>query len=98
MIGIYILALVFLLLSITFLMGKGSWLIAGYNTSSKEEKEKYDEKKLCRTMGIMCAIIAVLTGLLAFINKESFAIVYGIVLCITVIITLIFLNTKCKKH
>lgn len=98
MIVIYIMAMVFLVLSITFLMGKGSWLIAGYNTSSKEEKEKYDEKKLCTAMGIMCAIVAVMTGLLALLDKESFAIVYGIVLCIIIMITLVFINTKCKKH
>nr|WP_278523043.1 DUF3784 domain-containing protein [Clostridium cochlearium] len=27
----------------TLLLGKGSFLIAGYNTSSKEEKEQYME-------------------------------------------------------
>ena len=26
-------------LAVTFLSGRGSWLIAGYNTSSKKEKE-----------------------------------------------------------
>lgn len=33
------------------LRGRGAWLIAGYNTASKEEKEKYDEKALCRFTG-----------------------------------------------
>lgn len=42
----------FLALSILFLLGKGSFLIAGYNTSSKAEKAKYDEKKICRYAGI----------------------------------------------
>ena len=98
MIVICIMAVVFLFLSITFLIGKGSWLIAGYNTSSKEEKEKYDEKKLCRAMGIMCAVLAVLTGLLALLDKESLAMIYFIMLCIIVIITLVFVNTKCKKQ
>ncbi len=32
-------------------MGKGAFLIAGYNTSSKAEKEKFDEKALCKFMG-----------------------------------------------
>ena len=48
-------------LSIPLLMGKGSWLISGYNTASKEEKEKYNERKLCKAMGIMCAIIGIIT-------------------------------------
>lgn len=46
-----ILVLLFLALGIVFLHGKGSFLIAGYNTASKAEKEKIDEKKLCGYMG-----------------------------------------------
>lgn len=41
-------ALLFAVLGIILWNGKGSWLIAGYNTSSKTEKSKYDEKALCR--------------------------------------------------
>ncbi len=41
----------FIVLGIVFLQGKGAFLIAGYNTSSKAEKEKYDEKALCKFMG-----------------------------------------------
>jgi preprotein translocase subunit SecG len=41
----------FVVLGILFLRGKGAFLIAGYNTSSKAEKQKYDEKALCRFMG-----------------------------------------------
>lgn len=91
------LAAVFLIVSVMLFSGKGSWLIAGYNTSPKEEKEKYDEKKLCRTMGSMCAIIAVLTGMLDWFNSESFAMIYAVLICIVVIVTLIYANTKCKK-
>lgn len=43
--------LLFLVLGVVFSQGKGAFLIAGYNTSSKEEKAKYDEKALCRFMG-----------------------------------------------
>ena len=38
------------ILGILFLKGKGAFLIAGYNTASKAEKEKIDEKKLCKYM------------------------------------------------
>ena len=50
----------FVILSIVLISGRGSWLIAGYNTASKEEKAKYDEKKLCRINGIGILVIAVL--------------------------------------
>ena len=33
--------------SLILLAGKGSWLIAGYNTSTREKKQKYNEKRLC---------------------------------------------------
>lgn len=42
-----------------FSLGKGAFLIAGYNTAPKREKEKYDEKALCRFMGkLMFALAA----------------------------------------
>ena len=41
----------FLIMAIFLLNGKGAFLIAGFNTMSKEEREKYDEKALCRFVG-----------------------------------------------
>ena len=46
------------ILGILFLNGKGSCLIAGYNTASKAEKEKIDEKKLCKYVGKMMFLLA----------------------------------------
>ena len=49
----------FLVLGLIFSQGKGAFLIAGYNTASKAEKAKYDEKALCRFMGkLMFALAA----------------------------------------
>ena len=39
------------LLGIIFLKGKGSFLIAGYNTASKAEKEKIDDKEAVHVCG-----------------------------------------------
>ncbi len=38
-------------LSVVLLRGKGAWLIAGYNTLNKKEKEKYDSVALCKFVG-----------------------------------------------
>ena len=46
----WIIFAVFAVMGVLFWTGKGGWLIAGYNTASAEEKKKYDEKKLNRTM------------------------------------------------
>lgn len=48
---ILMIALMFLIISVLLFCGKGKWLIAGYNTMSKEERKNFDEKKLCKAVG-----------------------------------------------
>ncbi|BFN04741.1 DUF3784 domain-containing protein [Clostridium tetani] len=86
---------IFAILSITLLLGKGSFLIAGYNTSSKEEKEQYNEKKLCRAMGVMLLSLTITTILL--ITNKIMSSYYGIFVVISSIVVTIYINTKCKK-
>ena len=46
-------------LGILFSKEKGAFLIAGYNTMSKEKRARYDKKALCRFMGkLMFALAA----------------------------------------
>ena len=66
---VWIVFAIFAVLSIILLSGHGSWFISGYNTASNEEKEKYDEKKLCRTMGIGMSIIAILALTMGLFEK-----------------------------
>ncbi len=72
----------------------------GYNIASNEEKEKYDEKKLCRTMGIGMSIIAILAlimGLFENILPAFFVyIALGIIL-VDVVVIIILGNTLCRK-
>ena len=91
---------VLLTLSIVLLSGHGANLIAGYNTSSEEEKRKYDEKKLCKIAGIGLLVISVL--ILIMIIFESVLPAYaayvflGIVLA-DVVVMIVLMNTICKK-
>lgn len=48
----------FVLLGCLFLSGRGAGWIAGYNTMPLAEREKYDERKICRFMGWMMFYIA----------------------------------------
>lgn len=48
----------FILLGALLSCGKGAWLIAGYNTAPKREKEKYDQKALCRGTGRLMFLLA----------------------------------------
>ena len=96
----WIIWIVFAILSIVLLSGHGSWLISGYNTSSKEEKAKYDEKKLCRTMGLGMAVIAVLIlvmGLIEDVLVASFIYVFIGIAVIDCIVIIIVSHTACRK-
>ena len=88
----------FAALSIILLMGKGSFLIAGYNTKSKEQKAKYNAKKLCRVVGGGLSIITIIMGTGAYYEFElpsaiDWLIPWGYLGVIAVI--LILTNTIC---
>lgn len=88
------------ILSIILISGHGSGLIAGYNTASKKEKEKYDEKKLCRVTGIGMGIITLLmlfTGIFEDQLPAGFVYVLLVLIVVDVVITMILSNTICKR-
>lgn len=97
MIILLILSVIFGIMSISLLLGKGSCLISGYNTANEEEKGKYNEKKLCRTIGIMLLLIAIATGLLAIVNNKQFVIGYTVFVVVNVIVSIIYSNTSCRN-
>ena len=56
-----------LVFGIILLNGKGAFLIAGFNTIRKEDREKYDKKALCRfvgklMIGIFFCMLAIFSG------------------------------------
>ena len=91
---------ILIILSVVLISGHGSWLISGYNTASQEEKAKYNEKKLCRTMGIGMAVIAVLIlvmGMFEDVLPAFFVyIAVGIILADVAVIIIVG-NTICGK-
>jgi len=52
-------------MTIIMLSGKGAFLVAGFNTMSKQEKEKYNSIKVSRNAGFTLVIIDI--ALLAFL-------------------------------
>ena len=97
---VWIVFVIFAVFSIILLSGHGSWFISGYNTASKEEKAKYNEKKLCRTMGIGMSVIAILLLIMGvFENILPAFLVYialGIILA-DVVIIIVLGNTICRR-
>ena len=96
----WVVAGIFVILTIVFLSGHGSGLIAGYNTATKEEKEKYDEKKLCQVMGFGMAVISVciiVMGAFESVLPASFVYVFLGVVIVDIIAIIVLSNTVCRK-
>lgn len=104
-----ILAAVFLALGIAFLKGRGDCFIAGWNTSSEEQRKKYHRTKLLRSMAVFCFFtVAWLLGLGAMLVlavrellPESQLVVWGFVLLGLLVAGLaaemIYANVFCRK-
>lgn len=97
---VWIIFIILAILSIVLISGHGSWFISGYNTASKEEKEKYNEKKLCRTMGIGMSIIAILLLIMELLESilPAFFIYVSLgIILVDVVVIIVLGNTICKK-
>lgn len=85
----------FLILGILLWNGKGAFLIAGYNTSSKEEKSKYNEKALCRFVAklmFFCAICMLLFALAPMVGSWLMWLTQAVMLLV-IIAAVIYANT-----
>ena len=98
MIPSIVFSILFIVLAIILLMGKGDKLIAGYNTASEEERNKVDIKRLRIVMAILMVITAVFCAILPLTgnNKTSQLAAAGIFIAIT-IVGIIVANTWAKK-
>lgn len=79
---------------VLLLLGRGDWLISGYNTASAEERAEYNIRRLRLVMGIGMLAVGVLVLLDFFVAFEAFLIVT--ILPITIII-LVLGNTWAKN-
>ena len=86
---------VLLILSIYLLTGRGSFLLAGYNTKPKSEKEKYNAPAMCRFMGKILLPISVLVALVGIeaLHVLWFWIVAGAITAGLLIFAIIYANT-----
>ena len=81
-------ALLFLILGIVFACGKGTFLIAGYNTLPEEKKARYDARKIQRDMSRMMfsCVGCMAVGILGSIVDAPWLVVLGVVLTVLVIV------------
>ena len=86
----------FIALGVMFAFGKGAGMIAGYNTAAPDEKERTDEKKLCKAMSKFMFALALcwLVAASSEIFHTKILLWIGIALFIvTIVVGLIYLNT-----
>lgn len=100
MIVLWLCFLLFLVLTISFFRGKGSFLVAGYNTLSPEEKDRYDEKKLMRVMGCCMGVCCLgILFMILFLEKYTRVVSFIFIALVLsdVVVTMILTNTICRK-
>ena len=87
-----IISFIVFVLATIILTGKGDNLIAGYNTSTKEEKERYNIKRVRICIGGMLLILSPIMLLFA----DNYIILIAIVPPLS-ILSVILTNTWAKK-
>ena len=87
-----IISLIVLFLAVIILSGKGDNLIAGYNTSTKEEKETYNIKRVRLCIGGMLLILSPIILMFA----DNLIILIAIVPPLSILLV-ILTNTWAKK-
>lgn len=91
-----IVVFIFLLLGILFFKGKGTSLIAGYNTAPKREKQSINVKKLTRFVGKLmfisagCWMIIILSDL---IQSETLNLFGAVLFVVSMLSGVIYANT-----
>ena len=98
MIPAFIIAALFLVLAVIFLMGKCDMLIAGYNTASEEERKEVNIHRLRILMAIISILTAGFCCLLPFIdNEKENVLTAGLAFVAVTFVFVILANTWAKK-
>ena len=99
-IGIVILSVIAAMLAImgiVILVGKGDNLIAGYNTASKEERAKYNVKRLRALIGGLSLVLAPLMFMIFGEPSTANVISFCFIVFFLCIVVVILANTWARK-
>ena len=93
-----VIAIILMIFGVIILIGKGDFLIAGYNTASKEKKQKVNVKRLRLVIGGFLIIVALTLSLPFLIgNGENTRTITIITIVVMTIVCLLLANTWCIK-
>ena len=100
MTGIIMLSIVtaiMVVLCAIILAGKGDHLIAGYNTASEEEKQRYNIKRLRLAVAIMCLLTMLACWIPLFTDSIVATMCVPILAFIIVFGGILVVHSWCKK-
>lgn len=92
-------ALLLCIIGVVLLSGRGANMIAGYNTMSKEKKDKINETALCKAVGSFVLTMGIFAGIVIVFALFSMTwVVYALItfMGISCIFFILFV-TKSKK-
>jgi len=92
-----IMGTLFVVLGVLILIGKGDWLIAGYNIASAQEREKYDLKRLRLVMGIYMLVLAVLFCTLLSEDSTRANIGFAVIVLVLAFVAVFLANAWARK-
>lgn len=81
-----IIATILVIMGILILIGKGDWLISGYNTASPEERAEYNIRRLRLIMGVVSMLVAVIVVVDAIFHLRWLIFATVLPACILVLI------------
>lgn len=94
-IGLLLLAGFLILSAVLVAIGKGDWLISGYNTASRAKRATYNILRLRLSMVITCVLVAVVVILNALISIPEF--VFTICVVVVALAHVVVANTWAKR-
>ena len=95
----YIVSLVFAAMAFVVLLGKGDFLISGYNTASKEEKDKFDIGRLRLLVFVMVMIVSIGVSLSALLEWGDVEMsIFAVVVILLSVISTVLANSWAKKR
>lgn len=86
--------LLFLIMGIIMMTGRGAGLIAGVNTMSDEERSEYDLPRLSRSFGFFMIVCSFLPLTIGFCRPLTVPMLIAVIAALAV--TLWYANAKCK--
>ena len=92
--------IIMMILGIVILTGKGDFLIAGYNTAKKEEKEKVNVQRLRWVVAGLLFMVTLIISIPCLIGAEdnAMAILFVPICAIfATVVAVILANTWCMK-